>query len=257
MQPAPKAPEPAVARAAEPKPAPPPAAPVLPKPAVPEAEPAEGERWEKIVDDTRSKINSTKAELDELSEELTPSKAERDAAISRLRVLEKDGNRKRARLEWFQRGRISEAKADEIANLERELGKIDTETTDWSTRLGSAQRHIDARIGACRAKRVEFDRIRNEVEALVASLPSEDRGAVYSAMEGELQDLQTIVREADKWVTELSIETSTVPLVAQRAMQDQAQAAGTAGLAPAAADAREASTPASAAGASAGAAKAE
>jgi len=259
IAPAPKAPEPAsVARAEAPKPAPPqPVAPAPPKPAVPEAEPVEGERWEKIVDDTRSKINSTKAELDELSEELMPSKAERDAAISRLRVLEKDGNRKHARLEWFQRGRISEAKADEIANLEREIGKIDTETADWSTRLGSAQRHIGARIGACRAKRVEFDRIRNEVEALVASLPSEDRGAVFSALEGELQDLQTIVREADKWVTELSIETSTVPLVAQRAMQGQGQAAaGTVGLAPPAADAREASTPASAAGASAGAARA-
>ena len=254
IQPATKAPgPPAVTRteAPAPRPAPPSSptvAPAPPRTDVPETEPVEGERWEKVVDDTRSKINSTKAELDELSEELTPSKAERDAAISRLRVLEKDANRKRARLEWFQRGRISEAKADEITNLEREIGKIEAEMADWSSRLGSAQRHIDARIGAARGKRVEFDRIRNEVEALVASLPSEDRGAVYSALEGELQDLQTIVREADKWVSELTIEASTVPLAAQRAMQDQVQSVGRAGLAPAAPGAREATVPASASG---------
>ncbi len=173
----------------------------------------EAERWEKIVDDTRSKINSTKSEVDELIEELAPSKAERDAAISRLRVLERDANRKRARLEWFQRGRISEAKADEIASIEREISVIEAESGDWSNRLGSAQRHIDSRIDACRDKRSEFDRIRSEVEAVIAGLPSEDRKGMYAALEGEMQDLQAITRDVDRWIQELQVETSTVQSV--------------------------------------------
>ena len=176
----------------------------------------EADRWDKMVDDTRSKINSTKAEFDELVEELTPFKAERDASTSRLRVLDKDGNRKRARLEWFQRGRISEAKADEIGILERDLGMLEAEASEWTARLGSAQRHIDGRLDAIRRKRGEFDSIRDEVEGVVAGLGAAERSAVLAALEGELQDLQSIVRDAVRWLGELQVETSTVPLAPAR-----------------------------------------
>ncbi len=181
-----------------------------------EASAAEADRWDKMVDDTRSKINSTKAEFDELAEELAPFKAERDASISRLRVIEKDANRKRARLEWFQRGRISEAKADEITNLERDLAALEAEAAEWAARLGSAQRHIDGRIDAARRKRAELDSIRDEVEAVVAGLGADERSAVLVALEGELQDLLSIVREADRWLAELQVETSAVPVAPSR-----------------------------------------
>jgi chromosome segregation ATPase len=169
------------------------------------------DRWDKIEDDTRSKINSTKAEFDELVEELTPFKAERDAAISRLRVLEKEANRKKARLEWFQRGRISEAKAEEISNLEKELEVIEGQSSEWGARLAAAQQRLDVSMDQFQAKRAEFDHIKSEVESLVASLPSEDSQAMRSALSDELMDLGNIVSDVDEWIGDLVTEGEAEP----------------------------------------------
>ena len=172
---------------------------------------AELERWEKLVDDTRSQINSTKAEFDELMEELGPSKEEREQALSRLRVLEKDAKRRRGRLERYQRGRISDAKAEEISNLERELVGIEDEQADWESRLTIAQERIDQRIGLCAEKRGQFLHIKEEVGSLLSSLPSQERAPVTEALAGELHDLDEILEDVDEWLSELTSEGAGAP----------------------------------------------
>lgn len=169
------------------------------------------ERWEKLVDDTRSQINSTKAEFDELMEELEPSKEEREQALSRLRVLEKDAKRRRGRLERYQRGRISDAKAEEISNLERELVSIEDEQADWESRLTIAQERIDQRIGLCAEKRGQFLHIKEEVGSLLSSLPSQERAPVTEALAGELHDLDEILEDVDEWLSELTSEGAGAP----------------------------------------------
>jgi chromosome segregation ATPase len=171
---------------------------------------ADLERWDKLVDDTRSQINSTKAEFDELMEELGPPKAEREEALSRLTVLEKDTKRRKGRLERYQRGRISEAKAEEIQNLERELVSIEDEQQDWSSRLAIAQDRIDQSIGLCAEKRGQFIRIKNEVNSLLDSLPAPDRRVVSDALAGELQDLDEIMEDVDTWLGELTSNGAAV-----------------------------------------------
>jgi len=165
---------------------------------------AELERWDKVVDDVRSKINSTKAEFDEVMEELGPYKQEREMAISRLQVMDKDVNRKKGRLDRYQSGRISEAKAVEIQNLEREIIRIEDEQADWSSRLSIAQERIDQRIGICAEKRSEFLHIQGEVASLLDSLSSRDRAAVSDALSGELEDLDEIMEDVDTWLGELT-----------------------------------------------------
>jgi chromosome segregation ATPase len=173
--------------------------------------PVELERWDKLVDDTRSQINSTKAEFDELVDELTPSKAERDAAISRLRVLEKDSRRKRSRLERYQRGRISEAKAEEIQNLERELVRIEDQEADWSSRLAIAQERIDERNELCHTKLREFSHIKREVVSLIHSLSSPEREAVEGVLAEELADLDDLIADVERWLEELAVESAHLP----------------------------------------------
>jgi len=165
------------------------------------------ERWQKLVEDTRYQINSTKAEFDELMEELAPSKGEREQALTRLRVLEKDANRRRSRLDRYQRGRVSEAKAEEISNLERELVSIEDEQADWNSRLSIAQERIDQRIGLCAQKRGELVHIKDEVNSLLGSLPSQDRAVVSGALSGELQDLEEILGDVDEWLAQITSET--------------------------------------------------
>ncbi len=172
-----------------------------------EASLVELERWDKVVDDVRSKINSTKAEFDEIMEDLTPSKQERETAITRLQVMEKDVNRKRGRLERYQSGRISEAKAVEIQNLELEIIRIEDEHADWSSRLSIAQERIDQRIGLCAEKRSEFLHIKEEVGSLLDSLSQRDRAAVSDALSGELEDLDEIMEDVDTWLGELTSGT--------------------------------------------------
>jgi len=165
---------------------------------------AELERWDKLVDDTRSQINSTKSEFDELMEELAQPKEERELAISRLLVLEKDAHRRRARLERYQRGRISDAKAEEITNLERELVGIVDETADWDSRLAIAQERIDQSIGMCAEKRGQFIHIKEEVNSLLDSLPAQERNIVSEALAGELHDLDEIMEDVDEWLSQLT-----------------------------------------------------
>lgn len=165
---------------------------------------AELERWDKVVDDVRSQINSTKAEFDELIEELTPYKRERETAMARLSVLEKDSNRKKGRLKRYQSGRISEAKAEEIVNIERDLSQVEDEQADWSSRLSIAQERIDQRIGICAEKRGEFLHIREEVDSLLGSLSRRDRVAVSDALSGELVDLDEIIEDVNNWLGELT-----------------------------------------------------
>jgi chromosome segregation ATPase len=172
---------------------------------------AEMERWEKLVDDTRSQINSTKAEFDELMDELAHPKEEREQAITRLRVLEKDTKRRQARLERYQRGRISDAKAEEISNLERELLAIEDETADWDSRLSIVQERIDQSIGLCAENRSKFMRIKAEVNSLLNSLPSQERAAVNEALAGELNDLDEILEDVDEWLSELTSEGVGAP----------------------------------------------
>jgi chromosome segregation ATPase len=164
------------------------------------------ERWEKLVDDTRYQINSTKAEFDELMEELAHPKEEREQALSRLRVLEKDSKRRKARLERYQRGRISDAKAEEISNLERELLAIEEETSDWDSRLSIAQERIDQNIGLCAEKRGQLVHIKEEVNSLLNSLSSRERATVSEALAGELHDLDEILEDVDEWLSELTSE---------------------------------------------------
>ncbi len=165
---------------------------------------AEIERWDKLVDDTRSQINSTKAEFDELMEELAQPKEERERALSRLRVLEKDSKRRQARLERYQRGRISDAKANEISKLERELVAIEHETADWQSRLTIAQERIDQSIGLCAEKRAQFIHIKEEVNSLLSSLPSRERAVVSEALAGEMEDLDEILEDVDEWLAQLT-----------------------------------------------------
>jgi len=165
------------------------------------------ERWQKLVEDTRYQINSTKAEFDELIEELTPSKEEREQALSRLRVLEKDANRRHSRLERYQSGRVSEAKAEEISNLERELIGIEDEQADWNSRLTIAQERIDQRIGLCAQKRGELVHIKDEVNSLLGSLTPQDRAVVNEALAGELHDLDEILEEVDGWLAQITSDT--------------------------------------------------
>ena len=162
------------------------------------------ERWDKLVDDTRYKINSTKAEFDELMEELSPPKREREEALARLRVLDKDARRRKGRLERYQRGRISEAKAEEIANLERELVAIEDEMADWNSRLTIAQERIDQSIGLCADKRGEFVHVREEVSSLLDSLPSRDRTVAAEALSGEMKDLEEMLEDVDEWLGQLT-----------------------------------------------------
>jgi chromosome segregation ATPase len=169
------------------------------------------ERWEKLVDDTRYQINSTKAEFDEIMEELAHPKEEREQALSRLRVLEKDTKRRKARLERYQRGRISDAKAEEISNLERELLAIEEETADWDSRLSIAQERIDQNIGLCAEKRGQFMHIKEEVKSLLNSLPSRERATVNEALAGELHDLDEIMEDVDEWLSELTSEGAGTP----------------------------------------------
>jgi len=168
---------------------------------------AELERWDKVVDDVRSKINSTKAEFDEIMEELSPHKMERETALSRLQIMEKDVNRKKGRLGRYQSGRISEAKAVEIQNLEREIIRIEEEQADWSSRLSIAQERIDQRIGICAEKRSEFLHIIEEVASLLDSLSARDRAVVNEALSGELEDLDEIMEDVDSWLGELTSRT--------------------------------------------------
>jgi chromosome segregation ATPase len=169
-----------------------------------EASLADLERWDKVVDDVRSKINSTKAEFDEVMEELSPYKQEREMAISRLQIMEKDVNRKKGRLDRYQSGRISDAKSVEIQNLEREVIRIEDEQADWSSRLSIAQERIDQRIGICAEKRSEFLHIQQEVGSLLDSLSAQDRVAVSDALSGELADLDEIMEDVDTWLGELT-----------------------------------------------------
>ncbi|UCC92960.1 MAG: hypothetical protein JSW25_09915 [Thermoplasmata archaeon] len=169
------------------------------------------ERWEKLVDDTRYQINSTKADFDELMEELAQPKDEREQALSRLRVLQKDAKRRKARLERYQRGRISDAKAEEISNLERELLAIEEETEDWESRLAIAQERIDQNIGLCAEKRGQFVHIKEEVNSLLNSLPSKERSTVSEALAGELHDLDEILEDVDEWLSELTSEGAGTP----------------------------------------------
>jgi chromosome segregation ATPase len=166
------------------------------------------ERWDKLVDDTRSQINSTKAEFDELMEELAHPKEEREQAMARLRVLDKDTKRRKGRLERYQRGRISDAKAEEISNLERELVAIEDEVADWQSRLTIAQERIDQSIGLCAEKRAEFVHIKQEVNSLLGSLPSRERAVVSEALSGEMQDLDEILEDVDEWLGQLTSDTT-------------------------------------------------
>jgi chromosome segregation ATPase len=162
------------------------------------------ERWDKLVDDTRYQINSTKAEFDELMEELAHPKEERELALSRLRILEKDAKRRKARLERYQRGRISDAKAEEIAHLERELVAIEDEMADWNSRLSISQERIDQNIGLCAQKRGEFLHIKDEVNSLLGSLNAHDRVVVTEALAGEMEDLDDILEDVDDWLSQLT-----------------------------------------------------
>ncbi|NIP36894.1 MAG: hypothetical protein GWN18_18175, partial [Thermoplasmata archaeon] len=126
-------------------------------------------------------------------EELSQPKEEREQALSRLRVLDKDAKRRKARLERYQRGRISDAKAEEISNLERELVAIEDEMEDWNSRLSIAQERIDQNIGLCAQKRGEFMHIKEEVNSLLNSLPAKERATVTEALAGEMGDLDEIL----------------------------------------------------------------